>query len=108
MKKLIAITLIAGIIITAYSFKSKASAEGENNIITMTSGMGAIVICYGNEKSETIELKRYGISVTGNMEVLAANSKVLCNQLNKFKVQGYELKGTAGGDAGTTYIFEKK
>lgn len=105
MKKLIAITLILAIIITTYSFKSKASVEGEGSYTVMSMSGAGLIISYGNEKSETIDLQRNAMNPKAT---LIANGSILVNQLNKLKAQGYELKTAVGDQYNTNYIFEKK
>jgi hypothetical protein len=111
MKKVIAITLIAGIIITTFAFKSKVITEGEGDFAIMSiSGMqGALVISYGNGKSENINFNNYSTVIKKNyMSAIIADGDIIVNQFRKLKSQGYELKSSNGGDHFTTYIFEKK
>lgn len=111
MKKLIAITLIVGIIITAFAFKSKVVVEGEGDFAIMDvslTGYNAIVVSYGNGKSETVELKGYGASTKSYTAACLSNGEAMISQLKKFKNQGYELKSVTSVGIFTTYIFEKK
>lgn len=113
MKKIFLAIVLSALVITAFSFKNKISTDGEGEFVVMNTasnvGVGALVISYGNEKSEIIDLKKVvGAGAVSYSEACISNGDILINQFKKLKAQGYELKSTAVVEHITTYILEKK
>ena len=107
MKKFGLITAIVCIIILFFSFTGKSLNEGESNFIIMTRYGGDLIISYGNNQSEILELR----AMPSNNSFIS-NDEIIIKQLNKFASQGYEIKTTIpSGNASLnlySIILEKK
>ena len=107
MIKTIFFPVLICISILALSFSGKNNNEVEEGIVIVTRNLKSLIVCYGNDKSETFELKG---SITD--KAIISDNQIVIKQLSKLKSQGYELKTTiSSGDGGLLFyslLLEKK